>query len=362
MFWSERFGSWIVTRYADCHDVLSDVDNYASDWRRAGHEAPPTAALSMQELDPPDHTPVRRLFTTAFRDQDLDGIGDLAVRDSAAVFERLADAPSFDFTAEVARPVALNAVCRLLGVEPPPVAAFAELSDALVRGMDAGLLPEVLEPAMAARGRINEIMTEWFTATRRPGLLTQVLSGASTAGITEDAVWNNVRVLFLAGFSTTVGAAANAALALIEHPGALDRLRDPALLDSGVDELLRYDGPVQGTTRACVETTKIDDITVQRGELVLALFGAANRDPERFPSPDELLLDRRPNRHLSLGWGPHACSGAILARIVIRALVQGLLAAPAPPRLAAPPVRVPRATLRYPDRLPVTFQNAETER
>ncbi|WP_203525348.1 cytochrome P450 [Streptomyces sioyaensis] len=362
VFWSERFGSWIVTRYSDCHKVLSDVDLFASDWRRAGHEAPPTAALSMQELDPPDHTPVRRLFTTAFRDQDLDGIAAFAVRDTAAVFERLADAPSFDFTAEVARPVALQAVCRLLGVDPPPVAAFAELSDALVRGMDAGLLPEVLEPAMAARSRINELMNEWFTAGRGPGLLTQVLDGAGAAGITEDAVWNNVRVLFLAGFSTTVGAAANAVLALLEHPGALERLRDPARLDSGVEELLRYDGPVQGTTRACVETTKIDSVTVERGQLVLALFGAANRDPERFVAPNALLLDRHPNRHLSLGWGPHACSGALLARIIIRALVQELLAAPVPPRLAAPPVRVPRATLRYPDRLPVTFQNAEPER
>ncbi|MFE4516472.1 cytochrome P450 [Kitasatospora sp. NPDC056783] len=351
-----------MTRYSDCHHVLSDVDGFASDWRRAGHEAPPTAALSMQELDPPDHTPVRRLFTTAFRDQDLDAIGDLAVHDATAAFERLADAPSFDFTAEVARPVALNAVCRLLGVEPPPVAAFAEQSDALVRGMDAGLLPEVLEPAMAARARINELMVEWFTATRTPGLLTQVLDRAGTAGITEDAVWNNVRVLFLAGFSTTVGAAANAALALIEHPDALNGLRDPALSNSGVDELLRYDGPVQGTTRACVETTKIEDVTVRRGDLVLTLFGSANRDPDQFAAPNELLLDRRPNRHLSLGWGPHACSGAILARTVIGALVQGLLAAPARPRLAGPPVRVPRATLRYPDLLPVTFRTAETER
>ncbi|MEU7432420.1 cytochrome P450 [Streptomyces sioyaensis] len=350
-----------MTRYFDCHRVLSDVDGFASDWRRAGHEAPPTAALSMQELDPPEHTPVRRLFTTAFRDQDLDAIGDLAARDARAVFERLADATSFDFTAEVARPVALNAVCRLLGVQPPPVAAFAELSDALVRGMDAGLLPEVLEPAMAARARINELMAEWFTATRTPGLLAQVLGGADAAGVTEDAVWNNIRVLFLAGFSTTVGAAANAALALIEHPDALERLREPGLLQSGVDELLRYDGPVQGTTRACVETTEIDGVTVRRGDLVLALSGAANRDPEQFAAPNDLLLDRRPNRHLSLGWGPHACSGAILARTVIAALVQGLLAAPAPPRLAGPPTRVPRATLRYPDLLPVTFRTDDTD-
>ncbi|BCK66670.1 hypothetical protein Srufu_006230 [Streptomyces libani subsp. rufus] len=353
VFWSERFGSWIVTRYSDCHRVLSEVDVFASDRRRAGHEAPPTAALSMQELDPPDHTPVRRLFTTALRDQDLDAIAAFAVRDTAAVFEQLADAPSFDFTAEVARPVALQAVCRLLGVEPPPVAAFAELSDALVRGMDAGLLPEVLEPAMAARGRINALMAEWFTAHRRPGLLTQVLHGAGAAGVTEDAVWNNVRVLFLAGFSTTVGAAANAVLALLEHPGALERLRDPALLDSGVEELLRYDGPVQGTTRACVETTRIDGVTVERGRLVLALFGAANRDPEQFDAPDTVRLDRWPNHHLTFGYGAHACTGSLLAHLLLRELLTVLVERGTTLKPAGPAVHKKLATVRTLAELPL---------
>ncbi|MFD0570091.1 cytochrome P450 [Kitasatospora gansuensis] len=238
------------------------------------------------------------------------------------------------------------------------MADFAAQSDALVHGMDAGLRPEVLEPAMAARKEINELIAGWHHATRGPGLLTQVLAGAAQAGVSEGEIWNSSRVLFLAGFSTTVGAAANAVLALLERPEALERLRDPKLLETGVDELLRFDSPVQGTTRACVRRTTIGDVTVERGQLVLMLFGAANRDPAQFASPDELVLDRSPNRHLSLGWGPHACSGAMLARIIIRALVTGLIRAPRPPRLAGPPVRETRATLRYPDRLPVTFRTA----
>ncbi|MEU8918030.1 cytochrome P450 [Streptomyces nigrescens] len=312
----------------------------------------------MQNLDPPEQTPIRRLFTTAFRDQDLDGIGDAAVADTRELVAKYADAPEFDFTAEVARPVALFAVCRLLGVDPPPVAQFAALSDALLRGMDAGLLPEVREPALAAREKVSELISGWYHATRRPGLLSQVLAGAERAGVQEPEIWNSARVLFLAGYSTTVGAAANAVHALMEHPGALERMRDPRLLASGTDELLRFDGPVQGTTRACVERTEIGGSTIERGQLVLMLFGAANRDPEQFACPDDLVLDRSPNRHLSLGWGPHACSGAMLARIVIRALLTGLLQSPQPPRPAGPPWRERRATLRYPDRLPLTFRPA----
>lgn len=357
VFWSDRLDSWVLTRYEDCRSVLGDAANFASDWRRAGHESASTV-MSMQALDPPDHTPIRRLFTTAFRDQDLDHIGDMAAIETTELLEKFSTAPEFDFTAELARPVALSAVCRLLGVDPPPVADFAALSDALVHGMDAGLRPEVRESAMAARKEINELIAGWHGATRGPGLLTQVLAGAAAAGVSEGEIWNSSRVLFLAGFSTTVGAAANAVLALLERPEALERLRDPKLLETGVDELLRFDSPVQGTTRACVRRTTVGGVTVERGQLVLMLFGAANRDPAQFASPDELVLDRSPNRHLSLGWGPHACSGAMLARIIIRALVTGLLRAPRPPRLAGPPVRETRATLRYPDRLPVTFRTA----
>ena len=222
--------------------------------------------------------------------------------------------------------------------------------------MDAALLLELLEPAMLARKKINELIASWHGAALRPGLLSRVLDGATAQGITEEAVWSSARVLFLAGFSTTVGAAANAALTLLRHPDALEDLRDPSVLDTGVDELMRYDGPVQGTSRAVVSTTSIGGVTIERGQIVLTLFGAANRDPDQFASPDELILDRSPNRHLSLGRGPHSCSGAMLARMIISALVSGLSQVAGRPRLTGEPRRIPRATLRYPDTLPVSIR------
>nr|WP_296074666.1 cytochrome P450 [uncultured Actinoplanes sp.] len=352
--YSERLGSWVLTRYRDCHSVLSDVQVYASDWRRAGFEAP-QAVMSMQELDPPEHSGLRRLFTTAFRGQRIDILEKRATAQAAALCESFIEAPSVNFTTEIAQPVALTAICDLLGVPEPPVRSFADLSDALVLGMDAGLRPELLEPATAARKQVSEMIATWHAAGRLPGLLDEVLAGASAAGVTEDAVWASARVLFLAAFSTTVGAAANGVMALLQNVGALERMRDPQLLDSGVDELMRFGGPVQGTTRAVVSPVEIDGIRIERGQLVLALIAAGNRDPEQFVTPDSLLLDRRPNRHLSLGWGPHACSGAMLARSIMRALIVGLLGAPQSPRLAGTPSSTPRATLHYPDDLPITF-------
>ncbi|WP_437955732.1 cytochrome P450 [Sorangium sp. So ce119] len=359
VLWHDRLDSWVLTRYRDCIAVLRDPARFASDARRAGHEAPPGAEHpSLQGLDPPEHTPIRDLFANALREQAISGLGELVAVEATAAFARLADAPSFDFTADVARPIALTAMSRLLGVAPPAIASIVALSDAVERAMDAALVPEAIGPALAARGQMNELMKSWVGDGLKPGLLAQVLDERHGAGVPEAAVWSTARVMFLAGFSTTVSAASNMVLAMFQHPGALDRLRDPRLLETGVDELMRYDGPIQGTSRICLEATTIDETRIERGQVVLLLFGAANRDPEQFAAPDELTLDRRPNRHLAFGRGPHACTGTQLARIVLQALLGSMLRLRAPLRLAGPVRRQRRATVRYPDRLPLTLQAA----
>lgn len=352
-WYSERLRAWLLPGYDDCRAVLGDTDRFASDWRRVGEQAP-DAVLSMQELDPPEHGAIRRLFTTVFRQQDLPGIGEATYDVSRDVMRTVRRWPRFDFTADVARPVALFAICRLLGVPEPKVETFAAQVDALNRGMDAGLLPELREPAVAARAEINELIASWHRETRGGGLLADVLAGAPAAGVSEPAVWNTVRVMFLAGFSTTVGAVANAVLALVERPGLAAGLRREPMLDTAVDEFMRFDGPVQGTSRAVVVDTELAGARLRRGDTVLMLFAAANRDPSRFDRPDELVLDRSPNRHLGMGWGPHACTGAILARLIMRAVLRSLVELPTLPVPAGTPIRVPRATLRYPDHLPLT--------
>lgn len=359
--WHEQLSSWVLTRYSDCQSVLRDPATFASDWRRAGYAAPEMEHPNLQVLDPPEQTPIRRLFVTASHQQDLAGIGELASKDAFACLERLAEVPAFDFVSEVARPVSLRAVCRLLGVDPPDVASFAAVAEAIERGMDAGLDPEAMEPARVARDQLDTLIESWATGTSRPGLLAQVLRECKAVDVSTEAVWSSARVLFMAGFNATIAAAANAVLTLLKFPDALQQMRDPELLDTGIDELLRYESPAQGTSRMCVEATTIGGIRIERGQCVLLLLGAANRDPDQFSTPDELVLDRRPNRHLAFGWGPHACIGTLLAKSVLRALITSLLELPAPPRMTGPARRQPRATMRYPAEIPITIQRSPSD-
>ncbi|WP_274561300.1 cytochrome P450 [Streptomyces spiramyceticus] len=362
VFWHEKLESWVFTRYKECAEILRDSETFASDWRRAGYEMPEMDHPSLQVLDPPDHAPVRHLFMSALHHQDLDGIGALVAAESAALFEKLASAASFDFVEEVARPVTLHAVCRVLGVNAPETDSFVKLADAVERGMDAGLVPEALQPAIAARREIDNLMESWLVDSSGSGVLGHALRERKGLDVPEGVVWSTARVLFLAGFSTTVSASVNAVLALLGQPELFERIRsDRRLLDTCIDELIRYDSPIQGTSRACVEDVTLAGERITRGQSVMVLIGSANRDPDQFAAPDELVPDRRPNQHLAFGRGPHACTGSMLAKVVLRALLTSLLELPGTPRPAGPVHRRPRATLRYPERLPLTFHSPRTE-
>ncbi|MFE9024555.1 cytochrome P450 [Streptomyces sp. NPDC007808] len=162
--------------------------------------------------------------------------------------------------------------------------------------------------------------------------------------------------MFQGGYSTLAAAIGNAFDTLARHPDAQHALRAaPQLRATGVDELVRYDGPVQGTTRLAAADVTFGDITVRRGDAVTVLFQAANRDPDHFEHPDELLLDRSPNRHLSYGWGTHACLGTTVAQRVLLATRRRPRRAPARPaggRIRTAPAHRHHAGLRRPVRHP----------
>jgi cytochrome P450 len=162
--------------------------------------------------------------------------------------------------------------------------------------------------------------------------------------------------MFQGGYSTMTAAIGNAVRVLLDEPSALEQMRDPAVLRTGAEELIRYDGPVQGTSRVALVTSRIGGVTVQAGDIVLALLAAANHDPAQFPDPGRLALDRWPNQHLGYGWGTHSCIGAPPARAVLRALIRVLRDQPALMRAAGMPRRRRTATMRAFDSLPATFR------
>jgi cytochrome P450 len=259
--------------------------------------------------------------------------------------------------ADLATPLSVAVVADLLGVEAPDVSAFAQVSDAIMRSMDGGLDPAVVEPGRIAREQLSALVQSWFAAGRRPGLLSHVREHARPASTPDLDLYvrNTARVMFQGGYSTMVAAVGNAVHTLLTHPGALEAMRDPAVLRTGVDELVRYDGPVQGTSRIATRTCEIGGVTVTAGETVTALFAAANHDATQFPEPGRLLPVRSPNRHLGYGWGTHACIGAVPARMALRALVAALAEHPMPLVAAGEPRRRRTATMRAFDILPAAF-------
>ncbi|MFJ9841757.1 cytochrome P450 [Kitasatospora sp. NPDC101155] len=356
VFWHEGMRSWTLTRYTDCVAVLRDHQRFARDRRRTGALVP-EPSLSVQSLDPPDQALVRSLFMNALRAQDLRAIEERGRRLLAARFEELTGEGPFDVMVEIAAPLALAVISDLLGVEQPDLHSFAEISDRIMRSMDAGLDPSLAEPGQVARQQLTALVESWFTVSSRPGLLAHVRQHADPAGGADLDLFvrNTARVMFQGGYSTMVAALGNAVHTLLRYPDALEQMADPNLLRSGVDELVRFDGPVQGTSRIATEDCEIGGTAVRAGETVLALFAAANHDPEHFPKPDQLVLDRAPNRHLGFGWGTHSCIGTVPAQAALRVLVHALLDHPARLRAAGAPVRRRTATMRVFDRFPVVF-------
>ncbi|MFK0017029.1 cytochrome P450 [Streptomyces sp. NPDC091027] len=357
--WHDGMSSWLVTRYADCTTVLRDHHTFARDRRRTGQTVP-AASLSVQLLDPPDQAGVRSLFMNALRAQDLPAL-EARARDRAAVLLReAAERPSFEVMAELAAPLSLSVVCDLLGVDEPPLAAFAAASDAIMRSMDGGLDPALVEPGRQAREELTTLVDSWFTETGRPsGLLAHVRSRTPAgAGQAEELfVRNTARVMFQGGYSTMTAALGNALHTLTAHPEAQEQLRaNPRLVPKAAEELVRYDGPVQGTSRTATRKTSIAGIPIPAGDPVVLLFAAANRDPARFPDPDQLLLDRRDNRHLGYGWGTHSCIGTRAAQACMRAALDALRTHRTPLRLTGRPRRQPSATMRTFAALPATLQ------
>ncbi|MFI5979050.1 cytochrome P450 [Streptomyces sp. NPDC051452] len=358
LVWHDTMECWLVTGYDDCVRVLRDHESFARDPRRL-HRVVPEASLSVQVLDPPHQAAVRSAFMTSLHAQDLPALQERARRDIAARLEVLASRPAWDVMRELAQPVALNAIADLLGVSPPPLSAWVEVSDTIMRSMDGGLNPGLVEPGRRAREELSNLVASWFTATgSTAGLLGHVRARTADSGPELGRyVVHTARVMFQGGYSTLAAAIGNSVDTLVRNLQVQRSLREaPQLRATGVDELIRYDGPVQGTSRLAVSDVLLGGTTVHRGETVTVLFQAANRDPAYFEHPDRLVLDRSPNRHLGYGWGTHACLGTRVAQRVLVALVDALVDQPGLLQAAGVSRRRNTATMRAFDQLPVTFQ------
>jgi cytochrome P450 len=320
-------------------------------------------AKTILNLDPPDHTRLRRLVSKAFTPSAIERLRPRVERLVDDVLDRAAERGAMELVDELAFPVPFQVISDLLDMPVDRADELRDWSQRITASLEASSTPEELDAADAALTELVPYLVD-IIERRRHALGDDLLSGLITVEEAGDRLSlpeliSFVTLLYIAGHETTVNLIGNSVLALLRHPGELDRLRsEPSLVEGAVDELLRFDGPVQLTVRVpLVETIYAGlpgepDVVVQPGTIVTTLLGAANHDPAVFADPHRLDLSRaNANRHLSFASGIHYCLGASLARLEAQVAIGRLVTRFPEMELLAEPSWRDRLTIRGVDRL-----------
>ncbi|TGB01798.1 cytochrome P450 [Streptomyces sp. MZ04] len=316
--------AWLVTRYDDVRAALADPrlsldKSHALPGSYRGLGLPPALDANMLNMDPPDHTRIRRLVVKAFTSRRVESLRAPIRRTADELLDAVEPLGRADLVAAYAAPLPITVICDLLGVPDGSRLDFRAWTDALVA-------PDPARPGAAKEAVVA--MLGFFTrllAEKRENPADDLLSDLiavrdeSEQGdrLTEDELMSLAFLILFAGYENTVQLIGNATLALLRHPEQLAALRkEPARLPAAVEEFHRYDGPMAlGIRRFPLEDVTIGGVTVPAGETVLVSLSAANRDPRRFPGADRLDIARDATGHLALGHGIHHCVGAPLARL-----------------------------------------------
>ncbi len=320
-YYSEANQTWFVARYEDVETVLKE----ARISKRITRPVLTPLERSMLFQDPPDHTRLRALVSQAFTPKRIKDLEQRILEIADELIDGVESRGRMDFMAEFAMPLPITVIAEILGVPMEDRSLLHQLTAHLVTATDSDRTPE-------ENGRMQMEAIEGLTAyfaelisKRRADLQEDILSAliqvhGAPGRLTSDELIGTAMLMLIAGHETTVNLFGNGLLTLLKRPEDLDTLtRRPELMPSAIEEMLRYESPVQqGTFRIVAEPVEIGGKTLEPGSLVIALLGAANRDPELFPDPDRFDITRSPNRHLGFGIGIHFCMGASLARAEAR--------------------------------------------
>ncbi|MFF8369540.1 cytochrome P450 [Streptomyces lydicus] len=341
--------AWLVTRYDDVRSALADP-RFSLDKRNAapggyrGFALPPALDANLLNMDPPDHTRVRRLVVKAFTPGRVEALREPVRQVADELLDAMARRGSGDLIADYAGPLPITVICDLLGIPHHDRRDFLAWSDALITPDPAR--PELMKQAV---GAMLEFYTGLIAAKRAEpadDLLSDLIAVRDTDGdrLTEDELTSLAFLILFAGYENTVHLIGNAVLTLFDHPDQLRALRhNPAELPAAVEEFLRYDGPSPlAIRRFPTEDVEIGGVRIPAGESVLLSIASANRDAARFPAPDTLDRGRELSGHLALGHGIHRCLGAPLARMEAVTALEALL-----DRFPGLRLGVPRDELRH---------------
>jgi pimeloyl-[acyl-carrier protein] synthase len=327
--WDRFLHTWVVTRYPD---VLNVLHSFSADRTPTPEQLTamglsalnPIAKVMVKQMlfmDAPAHTRLRGLASVAFTPQRVRMLRTHIQEIADNLLDRVQTRGQMDMIADFAAPMPAIVTAEMLGVPTEDhadlkkwSADFAEMLGNFQHNPDR--IPGVLEST-------NNLTTYFQNAIGkarehpRDGLIHSFMTAEIDGDrLTEEEIVANCIVTMVGGQETTTNLIGNGLLTLMRNPEQLGQLRDnPDLIPSAVEELLRYESPSQHTGRIAREDVEIGDKQIRKGQAVMAIMAAANRDPERFPDPDQLILDRADNKHVAFGWSSHFCFGAPLARM-----------------------------------------------
>ncbi|HEY8172339.1 MAG TPA: cytochrome P450 [Dehalococcoidia bacterium] len=337
-------GFLLLSRYADCVTMLKHPSS-SNDFRNSPAFAEEIAKQGLDAdqvmlqtrpflfMDPPDHTRLRGLVSKAFTPRVVEELRPRIERLVNGLIDEAAARGSLEVIDDLAYPLPVTVICEMLGVPAEDHEQFRAWSREMARGLDPETVipPDMLEKRQRAVEQFELFfrrLIEQRRAEPRDDLISALIA-AEEAGskLTENELVATLILLLIAGHETTVNLIGNGMLALLRNPDQLALLRDdPSLIKTAVEELLRYDPPVQLTSRLALEDIELQDRVMPKGQNPVLLIGSANRDPAQFNDPERLDITREDNRHIAFGMGIHFCLGAPLARvegqIALLALVQ----------------------------------------
>jgi cytochrome P450 len=362
----------VFSAYRDCDDVLrhpasaSDRLKSTAAQRQiaAGYSPRPLGTPGFLFLDPPDHTRLRKLAQKAFAPKVVKALEPDITALVDALLDQIAEQGRFDVVADLAYPLPVAVICRLLGVPIEDEPEFGRASALLAQALDpfvtfSGVMPDGFEERMQAGLWLREYL-RGLIEQRRSDPREDLISGLIAAEedgdqLTEDEIIATCNLLLVAGHETTVNLIANAILALLRHPWQWAALGgDAQRVAAVVEETLRYDPPVQLVGRIAAEDLTIGETTVVKGDTMMLLLAAAQHDPAEVQRPDEFDPDRESVRHLAFGRGPHFCLGAPLARLEAAVALSAAAKRFPRARLSSDPQYKPNVTLRGLSTLAVT--------
>ncbi len=354
----------VFSSYQDCDDVLRHP-SAASDRIKStaaqreiaeGVDARPIGPPGFLFLDPPDHTRLRKLVSKAFVPKVVKALEPDITSLVDSLLVKVEEQGSFDVIADLAYPLPVAVICRLLGVPIEDEPHFSRASALLAAALDpvtsfTGRAPdsfdEMLQAGLWLRGYLRELI-----ARRRSDPRDDLMSGLihveeSGDQLTEDEIVATCNLLLVAGHETTVNLVANAILAMLRNPRQWTALAAaPHRVSAVVEETLRYDPPVQLMGRIAADDMTIGDAAVPKGDIMILLLAAAHHDGAAFDRPEEFDPDRENIRHLAFGKGPHFCLGAPLARLEAAVALSKVTARFPQAQMAGAPAYKPNLTLR----------------